>query len=165
MEIVQRNSTLEDLGIEVCGVCRVRAQIAMLPRWTSKTRVPSAKFTEDDIEDEEDELDEWESGLYLCSLARMVSFQWSRLRTKRDAMVQLDEWAGAHVSWLVPLADVHGRLPPRSSGTIELGPFGEEEAGELYSRPLLSRNQRRFCQVTTFFQKMEEITPRERKQR
>ena len=46
--------------------------------------------------------------------------------TKRDALVQLDEWAGAEASWLTPLDTFMADFRLDDSGQIEFNVFGEE---------------------------------------
>jgi hypothetical protein len=102
MEIVQRNSMLEGLGIEVCGVSCTGSDCDGKADFEDAGAISEGHEEADDIGDEEDELDEWESGLYLCRWPN-GEFSVVKAENKRDAMVQLDQWAGAHVSWLVAL--------------------------------------------------------------
>lgn len=74
---------------------------------------------------EEDELDEWGEGLYLC---RWPNGEFSVVKTesKRGALVQLDQWAGAEASWLVPLETFMVDFRLDDSGAIEFNEFGED---------------------------------------
>jgi hypothetical protein len=74
---------------------------------------------------EEDELDEWGEGLYLCRWPN-GEFSIVKAESKRDALVQLDEWAGAEVSWLVPLETFMADFRLDDLGAIEFNEFGEE---------------------------------------
>jgi hypothetical protein len=78
-------------------------------------------------EEEEDEeaLDEWEDGLYLCRWPN-GEFSIVKAASKREAIIDLDEWAGAHPSWLVPLETFMVDFRLEDSGQIELNSFGEE---------------------------------------
>ena len=74
---------------------------------------------------DEEDLDEWEEGLYLC---RWPNGEFSVVKgaSKRDALVQLDEWAGAQASWLVPLETFMADFRLNDLGAIEFKEFGEE---------------------------------------
>jgi hypothetical protein len=75
----------------------------------------------------EDDLEEFESGLYLC--------RWPiKADTKREAVVQLDEWAGAEPAWLVPLETCMIDFHLNDEGGIELTEFGEETAEFIWER-------------------------------
>jgi hypothetical protein len=73
----------------------------------------------------EDELDEWGEGLYLCRWPN-GDFSVVKADSKRDALIQLDEWAGAQASWLVPLETFMADFRLDDSGEIEFKTFGEE---------------------------------------
>ncbi|MFL6448041.1 MAG: hypothetical protein ACJ746_10190 [Bryobacteraceae bacterium] len=78
-------------------------------------------------EEEEDEeaLDEWEDGLYLCRWPN-GEFSIVEAASRREAIIDLDEWAGADPSWLVPLETFMVDFRLDDSGQIELNSFGEE---------------------------------------
>ena len=82
---------------------------------------------------EEDELDEWGEGLYLC---RWPNGEFSVVKTesKRGALVQLDQWAGAEASWLVPLETFMVDFRLDDSGVIEFNEFGEETSEFIRDR-------------------------------
>jgi hypothetical protein len=79
------------------------------------------------VEEGEDEesLDEWEDGLYLCRWPN-GEFSIVKAASKREAIIDFDEWAGAHPSWLVPLETFMVDFRLEDSGQIELNSFGEE---------------------------------------
>jgi hypothetical protein len=74
---------------------------------------------------DEEDLDEWEEGLYLC---RWPNGEFSVVKgaSKRDALIRLDEWAGAQASWLVPLETFMADFRLDDLGAIEFKKFGEE---------------------------------------
>ncbi len=135
MEIVQRNSMLEDLGIQVHRVSCTDPDYDPSKEDFEEEAFGSEFHEEsgDEVEDEEDGLDEWESGLYLCRWPN-GEFSVVKAENKRDAMVQLDEWAGAHASWLGPLETFMAAFRLDDLGQIELGPFGEETEGFIRDR-------------------------------
>jgi hypothetical protein len=76
------------------------------------------------LADEED-LDDWSEGLYLCRWPN-GEFSVVKAESKRDALVQLDEWAGAEPEWLVPLETFMADFRLEDDGDIEFNEFGEE---------------------------------------
>lgn len=78
-----------------------------------------------DSETIEDEMDEWDHGLYLCRWPN-GEFSIVNAETKRDALVQLDEFAGAHSGWLIPLETFLADFRLTDTGEIELNEFGED---------------------------------------
>lgn len=124
LEIVRRNTVLEDMGILVDSVsCN-----------DPDHDVRTDSFDEDESPDEEeqeladdegDELDEWDGGLYLCRWPN-GEFSVVGAESKRDAMIQLDEWAAADESWIVPLNTFMVDFTLDDLGRIGLGEFGEE---------------------------------------
>src|SRR6185437_10173794 len=95
---------------------------------------PTGRTPGDDVDEvaasacsaiEEDELGEWGEGLYLCRWPN-GEFSVVKADSKRDALVQLDEWAGAESSSLVPLETFMADFRLDDLGAIELNAFGEE---------------------------------------
>lgn len=84
-------------------------------------------------EEDEKALDEWEDGLYLCRWPN-GEFSIVKAASKREAIIDLDEWAGAHPSWLVPLETFMVDFRLEDSGQIELNSFGEETGDFIRTR-------------------------------
>src|SRR5205085_11009353 len=55
-----------------------------------------------DASESEADLEEFETGLYLCRWPN-GEFSLVKADNRKDAVVQLDQWAGAEPAWLVPL--------------------------------------------------------------
>jgi hypothetical protein len=53
---------------------------------------------------------------------------------RKDAVVQLDEWAGAEPAWLVPLETCMVDFHLNDRGEIELGEFGEETGEFIWEK-------------------------------
>jgi hypothetical protein len=81
----------------------------------------------------EDDLDEFETGLYLCRWPN-GEFSFVKADNREDAVVQLDEWAGAEPAWLVPMETcmVDFRLNDRAE--IELAEFGDETGEFIWEK-------------------------------
>ncbi len=73
----------------------------------------------------DDDLDDWGEGLYLCRWPN-GDFSVVKADTKREALVELDQWAGAEAEWLVPLENFMVDFRLDDSGRIEPNEFGEE---------------------------------------
>ena len=76
-------------------------------------------------DEDENELDDWGGGLYLCRWPN-GEFSVVKAESKWDVIIQLDEWAGAHVSWLAPLDTFMVDFTLNDLGQIELNELGEE---------------------------------------
>jgi hypothetical protein len=74
---------------------------------------------------DQDDLDEWGDGLYLCRWPN-GDFSIVKADSKRGALVELDEWAGAEAEWLVPLETFMVDFRLDDEGHLELNEFGEE---------------------------------------
>ena len=130
MELAQHNPLLTNANVEIERVaCKSDApepgpfSVAEHARSESsaggdRENLPEASETEAD-------LDEFETGLYLC---RWPNGEFSLVKAddRKDAAVQLDEWAGAEPAWLVPLERCMVDFRLNDRGEIELGEFGEE---------------------------------------
>ena len=81
----------------------------------------------------EADLEEFETGLYLC---RWPNGEFSLVKAddRKDAVVQLDEWAGAEPAWLVPLETCMVDFRLNDRGEIELGEFGEETGEFIWEK-------------------------------
>lgn len=73
----------------------------------------------------EADLEEFETGLYLCRWPN-GEFSLVKANDRKDAVVQLDQWAGAEPAWLVPVETCMVDFRLNDRGEIELGEFGEE---------------------------------------
>jgi hypothetical protein len=76
-------------------------------------------------EDDLDELDEFETGVYLC---RWPNGECSVVvaGSRRDAILMLDEWGGAHPSYVHPIESFMADFGLTERGEIKLLIFGEE---------------------------------------
>jgi hypothetical protein len=81
----------------------------------------------------EADLDEFETGLYLCRWPN-GEFSLVKAHDRNDAVVQLDEWAGAEPAWLVPLETCMVDFRLNDRGEIELGEFGEETCDFIWEK-------------------------------
>ena len=82
---------------------------------------------EEQADDPQDDIDEFESGLYLCRWPN-GDFSVVKANTRREAMIELDEWAGADPAWLIPIGTWMVDFRLNDQGEIELAEFGEETA-------------------------------------
>jgi hypothetical protein len=81
--------------------------------------------------DVEEDLDQYESDAYLCRWPNgdisIVSAS-----SKREAIIQLDEWAGAHPSQVYALGSFKADFGLTDDGTVVLNDFGEDTWGFIW---------------------------------
>lgn len=127
MYFVEQNAVFEELDVETehasCGGLNDEDLEENQLHEAVAGEVEGATASESATE--EDELDEWEEGLYLCRWPN-GEFSVVKADSKADALVQLDEWAGGEVSWLVPLETFMADFRLDDSGAIEFNEFGEK---------------------------------------
>lgn len=132
MELAQRNPLLAKANVEIERVaCKSPAAVPELGPFSvaeperSEVSAPGEHENLLDTGGTEANLDEFETGLYLC---RWPNGEFSLVKAddRKDAVVQLDEWAGAEPAWLVPLEACMVDFRLNDRGEIELGEFGEE---------------------------------------
>ena len=131
MELIQRNPLLPGANVEIERVsCKSGAATEPGPfRVAEPERSEACALGEHenplDTNETEADLDEFETGLYLC---RWPNGEFSLVKAddRKDAVVQLDEWAGAEPAWLVPLETCMVDFRLNDRGEIELDEFGEE---------------------------------------
>jgi hypothetical protein len=78
-------------------------------------------------------LEEFETGLYLCRWPN-GEFSVVKAEDRKDAVVQLDQWAGAEPAWLVPLETCMVDFRLNDRGEIELDEFGEETGEFIWDK-------------------------------
>jgi hypothetical protein len=120
IELLERNPLLSQAGAQVERISCASVNVEPDP----EQQGVSALDSDEQLADEEG-LDEFESGLYLCRWPN-GEFSVVKADTKREAILELDEWAGAEPAWLVPMETcmIDFRLNDRSE--IELTELGEE---------------------------------------
>jgi hypothetical protein len=118
LELLEQNPLFAEAGVEVTRVsCGALASSPARPESTSEEcdSIP------------QDDLDEADSGLYLCRWPN-GDFSIVKADSKRAAVVALDEWAGAEPDWLVPMDHCMIDFALSDDGELELTEFGEETA-------------------------------------
>ena len=132
MELIQRNPLLPGANVEIERLtCKSAAP--------ESGRVAEPKGALDEYEnpldtnETEADLDEFETGLYLC---RWPNGEFSLVKAddRKDAVVQLDEWAGAEPAWLVPLETCMVDFRLNDRGEIELDELGDETAEFIWQK-------------------------------
>jgi hypothetical protein len=137
MELSESNPLLANLNIEVEHVsCRPMdsASPEILDGAASERSGRAASVLAcEPLNDEEDDVEEFETGLYLC---RWPNGEFSLVKAddRNDAVVQLDEWAGAEPSWLVPMETCMVDFRLNDRGEIELAEFGEETTEFIWEK-------------------------------
>jgi len=132
MELVASNPLLVNAEVKIervtCGP--TAAAVPGQPGVADSATDPGASVADEDAPDDrepEDDLEEFETGLYLCRWPN-GDFSLVKADDRRDAVVQLDEWAGAEPARLVPVETCMIDFRLNDRGEIELAEFGEETA-------------------------------------
>jgi hypothetical protein len=81
----------------------------------------------------DDELDEYGSGVYLCRWPN-GEFSVVTAESKREAILSLDEWAGAHPSQVSPIDGFMADFRLDDDGEIVLNRFGEAREETVWVR-------------------------------
>jgi len=124
MELVGANDLFDKAGVKVTGVSGHESRREELrPQETRETELQEASSHARGCA--EADLDSFETGVYLCRWPN-GDFSLVTANTRREALVLLDEWAGAHPSQLYPLDSCMAGFRLNDQGEIELEQFGEE---------------------------------------
>jgi hypothetical protein len=138
LELLEHQSLLREAGIEVERMsCR---PIESLPE-TARTGVelsnasgrPELSAEVGAETKEAEDLDDLESGLYLCRWPN-GDFSVVKADSRREAIIQLDEWAGAEPAWLAPMDECMIDFRLNDHAEIELLEFGEETTDFIWER-------------------------------
>jgi len=127
MELKGANDLLDKAGVEVTAVSIREPSREELPPQDECRRGPEGAPHQRDQSRDNNEapLDEFETGLYLCRWPN-GDFSLVTANTRREALVALDEWGGAHPTQLFPIDACMVDFGLNDQGEIELGQFGEE---------------------------------------
>jgi len=127
MELVAANALLEEAGVEVTRVsAREGGRGETQPQVAGEAQLHDApSLTSRPGEGTEADLDVFETGAYLCRWPN-GDFSLVTANTRREALVQLDEWDVAHPSQLFPLESCMVDFRLNDLGEIELKQFAEE---------------------------------------
>ncbi len=134
IELLERNPLLSEAGVEIdrvsCGsvATGLEAEQQRIKGRDEKALTDRALDTRNKLLMKSDD---FESGLYLCRWPN-GEFSVVKADTKREAILQLDEWAGAEPAWLVPMETCMIDFRLNNRAAIELGEFGEETAGFIW---------------------------------
>jgi hypothetical protein len=134
MYVIEQNAVLDELDINADEVSYTdpdyeAADEDLAADELEEDDSETATSVADSMDDEE--LDEWE-GLYLCHWPN-GGFSVVKAESKRDALIQLDEWAGGQAEWLVPLETFMADFRLDDSGEIDFKGFGEETADFIWN--------------------------------
>ena len=118
MELVEGNPLFEQAGINIDRVSCRREEVT--PQQPEEPEIPL-----------EDELDEEDSGVYLCRWPN-GDFSIVMADSKREAIITLDEWDAARPSWLMPMDTCMIDFRLNARGRIEFTQFGFETAAFVW---------------------------------
>lgn len=130
MELLHSHPGFEGSGIEIQEVTCAAEVFAVDPNNPLGLREPDLDDSTPD-EPEEEDLDENEADAYLCRWPN-GDFSIVGASTKREAILALDEWAGAHPSQVHALSSFKADFRLTDEGEIELTEFGEETSDLIW---------------------------------
>lgn len=119
MYVIDENPLLDELGIQTDEI-----SYTDLKDEDADDDPVADEFEDDSATATEEDLDAWAGGLYLCRWPN-GDFSVVQAESKRDALVQLDELAGALAQWVVPLETFMADFRLDDEGRIEFKTFGE----------------------------------------
>ena len=123
LELVQNHPAFEEARIEVDSIsCTTEEDAAeFVVRALNEAHLDPASETADSIppDDAGDELDDYDTGVYLCRWPN-GDFSVVTADSKRDAIIALDEWAGAHPSQVHPIDNFMADFRLSDEGEIDL---------------------------------------------
>ncbi len=131
IELTEYNPLLANANVEFQRVtCEpgVAPELALIDAAAPGTAEASASGRNEDsldADETEDDLEEFETGLYLCRWPN-GEFSFVKADDRKNALVQLDEWVGAEPAWLIPVETCMLDFKLTDGGEIELAEFGEE---------------------------------------
>jgi hypothetical protein len=135
LALFQGNPLLAEAGVAVerlsCGSVAAPADSVHLGERGNVE--PHFLDGEGQADDSQDEIDEFESGLYLYRWPN-GEFSVVKADNRREALIELDEWAGADPAWLIPISTWMVDFRLNDQGEIELAQFGEETADFVWDR-------------------------------
>ncbi|HEV2495313.1 MAG TPA: hypothetical protein VG204_19830 [Terriglobia bacterium] len=133
MELIGANDLLEKAGVEVTAVSGLEPQREELRRQeTLEAGLQDAARLRGQAHDGSGPgLDEFETGVYLCRWPN-GDFSLVTANTRREALVELDEWAGVHPCQLFPMDSCMVDFSLNDRGEIELKQFGEETEHSIW---------------------------------
>ncbi len=137
LEVFRKDPTLARTGVQIKSAsCRAMpSQCDLLENATTiQESWPSVRSADDGNQqgaEYEEDLDEFDSGFYLCRWPN-GEFSVVKADTKREAILELDEWDGAEPSWLVPMETCMIDFRLNDQAEIELRDLSEETAGFIW---------------------------------
>jgi hypothetical protein len=129
MELIYDHPAFEEAGVEVRELSCTEEQSAtefnerVFSGDAELTSVPVDESAEQ-IAPDDDELDRYDTEVYLCRWPN-GEFSVVTADSKRDAIIALDEWAGAHPSQVHPIDSFMADFRLNDEGEIELTQLSE----------------------------------------
>jgi len=128
MELVGANDLLKKAGIKLVGVTCLESdseEIAPEEHVTITDQRSDGSIEEDAPGPGKGALDEFETRMYLCRWPN-GEFSVVMAPTRRDALIELDEWAPGYPSLLFPMDSCMVDFGLNDDGGIELNQLGED---------------------------------------
>jgi hypothetical protein len=145
MELIYDHPAFEEAGVEVRELSCADVESTKFTGGAEITTSPVEESAEL-IASDDDELDRYDTGVYLCRWPN-GEFSVVTADSKRDAIIALDEWAGAHPGQVHPIDSFMADFRLSDEGEIEFTQFGEETREVVWNtcyptlRELLDNNK------------------------
>jgi hypothetical protein len=137
LEFVQNNPVFEEARIDVDSLsCTTEEEAAefverALDGAAGFDPSPTSEAADRTPPEDADELDDYDTGVYLCRWPN-GEFSVVTADSKRDAIIALDEWAGAHPSQLHSIDRFMADFRLSDDGEIEVTQFGDETHDSIW---------------------------------
>jgi hypothetical protein len=126
MELVDANDLLKKAGINLVGVtCMELDPEEIAPEEHSTITDQRSDGSIEEDAPGKGALDEFETGMYMCRWPN-GDFSVVMAATRRDALIELDEWAPGYSSLLFPMDSCMVDFGLNDDGGIELNQLGED---------------------------------------
>jgi hypothetical protein len=127
MELADGNEWFKKAGIEVVGVSCGKPEVGEAEKEACRSAAPQqgAKSADEEGHADAADLDDFETGMYLCRWPN-GEFSLVMAPTRREALIELDEWAPGHPGQLFPLDSCMLDFGLNDDGQIEFNQFGED---------------------------------------
>jgi hypothetical protein len=136
LELLEHNPLLPEAGVEIERLwCRPMESLPDITRTgvglSDASVQPDLSAESAGETDQEEELDDFESGLYLCRWPN-GEFSVVKADSRREAIIELDEWAGAEPAWLIPMDQCMIDFRLNDEAEIDLVEFGDETTDVIW---------------------------------
>jgi hypothetical protein len=151
MELADGNEWFKKVGIEVVGVSCGKPEAGDPEQETRGSAAPQQGAKSADEEEghtDAADLDDFETGMYLCRWPN-GEFSLVMALTRREALIELDEWAPGHPGQLFPMESCMLDFRLNDDGQIEFNQFGEDTEAFIWETAYPVLDEIRYSEALT----------------